>query len=159
MSFQTLEGVIWCNFKFWLCHGQSGASESATVCFVTSLSIFYWLLKCKVLLFVCVFAFVREGDTVTQPRLVCKHIRASLLCLSRDCSTFGLELMVKLRTLLTVLTLVLKAEARDYGKGSYISDAACGVRPITMSVGQSKQTMLFGRRDFVENKAFERSGA
>ncbi len=40
--------------------------------------------------------------------------------------------MVKLRTLLTVFTLILKAEARDYGKGRYIYDAACGVRPITM---------------------------
>ncbi len=29
-------------------------------------------------------------------------------------------------------TLILKAEAGDYGKGHYISDAACGVRPITM---------------------------
>ncbi len=40
--------------------------------------------------------------------------------------------MVKLRTLLTVFTLVFKAEVRDYGKGRYISDMACGVRPITM---------------------------
>ncbi len=31
--------------------------------------------------------------------------------------------MVKLRTLLTVFPLILKAEARDYGKGRYISDA------------------------------------
>ncbi len=30
--------------------------------------------------------------------------------------------MVKLRTLLTVFTFILKAEARDYGKGRYISD-------------------------------------
>uniref|UniRef100_A0A671PQX2 SET domain-containing protein n=1 Tax=Sinocyclocheilus anshuiensis TaxID=1608454 RepID=A0A671PQX2_9TELE len=30
--------------------------------------------------------------------------------------------MVKLRTLFTVFTLMLKAEARDYGKGRYISD-------------------------------------
>ncbi len=29
-------------------------------------------------------------------------------------------------------TLILNAEARDYGKGRYISDVACGVRPITM---------------------------
>ncbi len=50
----------------------------------------------------------------------------------RLCSSFGLELMVKLRTLLTVFPVILKAETRDYGKGSYISDAACGVRPITM---------------------------
>ncbi len=27
---------------------------------------------------------VREGNKVTQPWLVCKHIRASSLCLSRD---------------------------------------------------------------------------
>ena len=37
-------------------------------------------------------------------------------------SPFGLELMVKLRTLLTVFTFILKDEARDYGKGRYISD-------------------------------------
>ncbi len=81
---------------------------------------------------VCVLACVREEDKVTQPRLVCKHIRASLPSVTRLCPPFWLELMVQLRTLLTVFTLVLKAEARDYGKGNYISDAACGVRPITM---------------------------
>ncbi len=43
-----------------------------------------------------------------------------------------LELMVKLRTILFVFTFILKAKAHDYGKGSYISDAACGVWPITM---------------------------
>ncbi len=43
-----------------------------------------------------------------------------------------LELMLKLTTLLTVFTLILKAETRDYGKGRYISDVACGVRPITV---------------------------
>ncbi len=31
--------------------------------------------------------------------------------------------MVKLRTLLTVFTFILKAEARNYGKGRYISDS------------------------------------
>ncbi len=77
----------------------------------------------RVCVFVCVLACVREGDTVTQPRLVCKYIGASSLCLSRDCSPFGLELMVKLRTLLTVFTFILKAKAHDYGKGRYISDS------------------------------------
>ncbi len=81
---------------------------------------------------VCVLACVREEDKVTQPRLVCKHIWASLLSVTWLCSPFGLELMVKLRTLLTVFTLVLKAEAHGYGKGSYISNAACGVRTIAM---------------------------
>ncbi len=48
---------------------------------------------------------------------------------TRLCSPLGLELMVKL---LTVFTYILKAEARDYGNGRYISDVACGVRPIRM---------------------------
>ncbi len=53
-------------------------------------------------------------------------------CVTRLCSPLGLELMLKLRTLLTVFTFILKAEACDYGKGRYISDESCGVRPITM---------------------------
>ncbi len=40
------------------------------------------------------------------------------LC-QRSRSTFGLEMMVKLN----VFILILKAEARDYGKGLYISEA------------------------------------
>ncbi len=43
--------------------------------------------------------------------------------MSRDCTPLGLELMVKLRTLFTVFTFTLKAEAHDYEKGRYISDA------------------------------------
>ncbi len=52
--------------------------------------------------------------------------------MSCDSVPLGFELMVKLRTLLTVFTFNLKDKARDYGKGCYISDPACGVRPITM---------------------------
>ncbi len=51
--------------------------------------------------------------------------------------------MLKLTTLLTVFTFILKAEAHDYGKGRYISHAACGVRPITMLwVGWPNQSRL-----------------
>ncbi len=39
------------------------------------------------------------------------------------CFSFGLEVMVKLRTLLTVFTFILKAEACDFGKGHHISEA------------------------------------
>ncbi len=42
--------------------------------------------------------------------------------------------MLNLRTLLTVFTFNLKAEARDYGKGHYIY-IACGVQPIN-ALGQ-----------------------
>ncbi len=62
----------------------------------------------------------------------CLQTHTSIITVSvtRLCSPLGLDLMVKLRTLLTVFTLILKAEAGDYGKGRYL--AACGVRPITM---------------------------
>ncbi len=53
---------------------QSGASESATVCFVMSLSICYWLVKCGVARRVCVSAsacmWERERDRVTSQRSV-----------------------------------------------------------------------------------------
>ncbi len=78
------------------------------------------------------------------------------------CSPLGLELKVKLRTFLTVVIFTLKAEARDYGKGRYISDACLvmfGKSQCTGSVGQSEQTVLVRRRVFVENNAFERGGA
>ncbi len=54
----------------------------------------------------------------------CVQTHTSIITVSvmRLCSSFGLELMVKLRTLLTVFTFILKAEAHDYGKGRYISD-------------------------------------
>ncbi len=72
---------------------QSGASESATVCFVISLSICYWLLKCRVLCVVCVCVCVcvwerereRKRGRVTAQRRVCvceweSHITASCVC-------------------------------------------------------------------------------
>ncbi len=120
---------------------QSGASESATVCFVISLNICYWLLS------VCAHVREREREreigshhsgVYSAPEIVliaaCLQTHTSFITVSVTwlCSTFGLELMVKLRTLLTVFTFILKAEAHDYGKGRYVSDVACGVRPITM---------------------------
>ena len=70
---------------------------------------------------------------LNRPWLVyCRHIGASSLSVTRLCSPFGLELMVKLRTLLTVFTFILKDEARDYGKGHTFPTSACGARPITM---------------------------
>ncbi len=118
-----------------------------TVCFVISLSICYWLFKCGVFCIVCVCVRERERERerVTAQRRLCVcarvcergrqgHTTASFITVSvtRICSPLGLELLVKLRTLLTVFTFILKAESHDYGKGRYISDAACGVRPITM---------------------------
>ncbi len=80
----------------------------------------------------------------------------------RLCSPFGLELMVKLRALLTVFIFTLKAEARDYGKGALHFRrmlVVFGQSQCTGSAGQSEQTVLVGRRGFVENGAFERGGA
>ncbi len=76
----------------------------------------------------CLKRYINNGD------LTCVQIYTSIITVSvtRLRSPFRLELRVKLRTLLTDFTLVLESEAGDYGKGSYISDTACGVRPITM---------------------------
>ncbi len=82
-----------------------------------------WGHSAAVYVCVCVCERGRHGHITTA---------ASSLSVTRLCSPLGLELMVKLRTLLTVFTFILRAKARNYGKGRYISDAACGVRPITM---------------------------
>ncbi len=60
----------------------------------------------------------RQGHITVESAV----LRASV-SVTRLCSPSGLELMVKLRTLLIVFIFILKDEARDYGKGRYISDA------------------------------------
>ncbi len=81
-----------------------------------------------------VFARVCERRRQGHTTAACVQTHTSFITVSvmRLCSPFGLELMVKLRTLLSVFTLLWKAEAHDYGKGRYISDAACGLRPISV---------------------------
>ncbi len=124
---------------------QSGASESVTVSMLyllltVQMQRFACLVCMHALVCVCVCVWERESRVYSAPEIVliaaCVQTHTSIITVSvtQLCSPLGLELMVKLRILLTVFTLVLKAEARDYGKGSYISDsdAACGVRPITM---------------------------
>ncbi len=91
---------------------QSGASELVTVCVCVCVCV-------------CALTCGREED-MSHNHGLCANTITQL------CSPLGLELMVKLRTLITVFIFILKAEARDYGKGRYISDATCGVRPITM---------------------------
>ncbi len=79
------------------------------------------------------------------------------MSVTRLCSPLWLKLMVKLNTLLTVFTFILKAEARNYGKGRYISNAClwCSANhKCTESVGKSEQAAFVGRKDFVENEAF-----
>ncbi len=70
--------------------------------------------------------------------------------------------LVKLNTLLIVFIFILKDKARDYGKGSLHFRRVLAVfsqSQCTGSAGQSEQTVLVGRKDFVENEAFERGRA
>ncbi len=112
---------------------------------------------------VCVCVCVcSEGDEVTHsPACLQKHMSFITVFVTHFCSPFELELMVKLMTLLTVFTLVLKAEAHDYGKGvTFLTRLVVfGQSQCTVTVGQSEQTVHVGNRDFVENEAFERGGA
>ncbi len=88
---------------------------------------------CRAYVCVCVRERERGRERVVLTAACLQtHMSFITVSVTRLCSSFGLELMVKLRTLLTVFTLILKSEARDYVKGLYKSDAACGVRPITM---------------------------
>ncbi len=110
---------------------QSGASETATVCFVISLNICYWLFKCGVLRVVC----ERECHITASCVCVCSRVweretrsHNRGLCTA---NTYENHHHVSHATLFP-FTFILKAKAHDYGKGLYISDAACGVRPITM---------------------------
>ncbi len=71
------------------------------------------------------------------------------MSVTRLCSPLGLELMVKLRTLLTkVFTFILKDEARDYGKGRYISDeclrCAANHNAVCQLANQSRLHLLEG---------------
>ncbi len=70
--------------------------------------------------------------------VACVQIHMSFITVSvmRLCSPLGLELMVKLRTLLTVFIFTLKAEACDYGKGRYISDACLWCSANHNALGQ-----------------------
>ncbi len=72
--------------------------------------------------------------------------------------------MVKLTTFIysTSLYLLLKLKLAIMVRGVIFPTCACCVRPITMhwvKAGQSEQTVLVGRRGFVDNDTFERGGA
>ncbi len=82
---------------------------------------------------------VRNHSTSAVLTTVCVlQIHTSIITVSvtRLCSPFGLKLMVKLRTLLTVFIFTLKAEARNYGKGRYISDACLWFSANHNALGQ-----------------------
>ncbi len=49
------------------------------------------------------------------------HTSFITMSVTQLCFPFGFELMVKRRTLLAVFTLILKANARDYGKGRLVA--------------------------------------
>ncbi len=78
-----------------------------------------------------------EGDTVTsQQRLVCKHIRASSLCLSRDSVPLSAWTDGKTKDIINGLHLFLKAKAHDCGKGRYISDSCLWCSSNHNALGQ-----------------------
>ncbi len=86
----------------------------------STLCMLYLLLTVQILSFArCVCARMcergRHGHITTA---ACLQTQTSFITVSvmRLCSTLTLELMVKLRTLLTIFTFILKTEARDYGK-------------------------------------------
>ncbi len=120
---------------------------------------------------VCVWERERERErgshhiTVESAVLiaVCVQIHTSFITVSVTwlCSPLRLELMLKLRTLLTVFIFTLKAEARNNGKGCYISDEClwCSANHNALcQLANQSRLRLVGRRDFVENCVWESRG-
>ncbi len=56
------------------------------------------------------------------------------------------DIILYINSLHTFFTFILKAKARDYGKGHYISVVVFGQSQCTVSAGQSEHTVLVGRR-------------
>ncbi len=67
---------------------------------------------------VCAGKCERGRHSHTTAACVQTHTSFITVSITRLCSHLWLELMVNLRTLLTVFTLILKTKARDYGKGA-----------------------------------------
>ncbi len=85
--------------------------------------------------------------------VACVQIHTSIITVSvtRLCSPLGLKLIK--------LTWKLKLAIMERGVTFPMRLVVFGQSQCTGSVGQSEQTALVGRRDFVENEAFERGGA
>ncbi len=94
---------------------------------------------------VCVCVCVSERGRHDHTTAACLQTHTCFITVSVTwlCSPLGLELMVKLRTLLTVFTFILKAKARDYGKGCYISDSCLWFSSNHNALGQlANQSVL-----------------
>ncbi len=70
------------------------------------------------------------------------------------CCTLGLELMVKLRPLLTVFIFTSKAEAGDYGKGHYISDTRLWCSANHKALGQLANQRNHNNVQYLKNNVF-----
>ncbi len=111
---------------------------------------------------VCVCVCVCGHITVTQSQLVCKHIRASSLCLSCDSVPLSAWTDGKTKDIINCLYIYFESWSSRLWKGELHFRLVLAVfdqSQCTGSVGQSEQTALVERRDFVENEAFERGGA
>ncbi len=157
---------------------QSGTSESATV---IRLSICYWLFKWGVLHVVCVC----ERERVTSQRRVCacvcereretvtsQHVsglsRFAITYKHRHCVCHATLFLSrawtdgKTNNIINCLYFNFESWSSRLWKGALHFRwvlAVFGQSQCTVPVGQSEQTALVRRRDFVENEAFERGGA
>ncbi len=136
---------------------QTGASESATVC-MFSLSICYWLLKCgvlRVVFSVCACALCereRERDGYLQTHTSIITVCHATLFLSRAW-TDG-----KTNSIINCLYFNFESWSSRLWKGALHFRwvlAVFGQSQCTGSAGQSEQTVLIGRRDFVEKRLRE----
>ncbi len=138
---------------------QSGASESVTV---ISLSICYWLFKSIVCVCVCVCSRVWERETRSHHNhglfantYEHHHCVCHVTLFSSRAWTDG-----KTKDIINCLYIHFESWSLRLWKGALHFRkmlAVFGQSQCTVPVGQSEQTALVGRRDFVES-VWERRG-
>ncbi len=102
---------------------------------------------------------VRHGHITTMACVLQTHTSIITVSVMRLSSPLWIELMVKLKILLTFFTFILKAKARNYGKAITFLTCSLWCLANQNALGQlANQSRLVGR-DFVENEPFERGGA
>ncbi len=133
---------------------QSGASESATVCFVISLSICYWLFKCGVERRVRVCVWVRERERESHSGVSClngglctntykhHHCVCHATLFPSQAWTDG-----KTKDIINCLYFYFERWSSRLWKGALHFQRVLvvfGQSQCTGSVGQSEQTVLVG---------------
>ncbi len=127
----------------WLCYDDLALlNQQLQVCFVISLSICYWLLKCWVLcvvcMYVCMYIHTHHSFITVFHHSVC-HVTVPL-----SAWTDG-----KTKDIINCLYIYFESWSSGLWKGALHFWLMFGQSQCTVPVSQSEQTVLVGKRGLV----------